>query len=104
MKFLLTLFVLLFSSSVLAEDILDFEIEGMSIFDSLLDYFSEEEILNGSVTNYPNSNKFFDIGFLTINKNTKSNYDAYIFSVKKNDSEYKIFNLRGVKFYENEIS
>jgi len=44
MKTLLTLFVLLFSSSVLADDISDFEIEGMSIGDCLLDYFSEEEI------------------------------------------------------------
>ena len=42
MKTLLTLFVVLFSSSVLAEDISDFQIEGMSIGDSLLDYFSEE--------------------------------------------------------------
>ena len=52
MKTFLTLFVLLFSSSVVAEDISDFEIEGMSIGDSLLDYFSKEEILNGNVTNY----------------------------------------------------
>ena len=44
MKTLLTFFVLLFSSSVFAEDISDFEIEGISIGDSLLDYFSEKEI------------------------------------------------------------
>ena len=29
-----------------ADDIKDFQIEGMSIGDSLLDYFSEEEITN----------------------------------------------------------
>ena len=46
MKILLTLFVLLFSPSVLAEDISDFQIEGISIGDSLLDYFSDEEIKN----------------------------------------------------------
>ena len=45
MKILLTLFVLLFSSSVVADDISDFEIEGMSIGDSLLDYMTEEEII-----------------------------------------------------------
>ncbi len=44
MKTLLTIFVLLLSSSVLAEDISDFEIEGMSIGDSLLQYYSEEDI------------------------------------------------------------
>ena len=46
MKTLLTLFVLFFSSSVFADDISDFQIEGMSIGDSLLEYFSEEEILS----------------------------------------------------------
>ena len=44
MKILLTLFVLLFSSSVFADDISDFQIEGMSIGDSLLDYFTKKEI------------------------------------------------------------
>ena len=44
MKILLTFFVLFFSSSVVADGISDFQIEGMSIGDNLLDYFSEEEI------------------------------------------------------------
>ena len=39
----------------LADDIRDFEIEGMSIGDSLLDYFSEEEIIiNKQPNQYPN--------------------------------------------------
>ena len=45
MKILLTFFVLFFSSSVVADDISDFEIEGISIGDSLLDYMTEDEIL-----------------------------------------------------------
>ena len=44
MKTFLTFFILLFSSSVIAEDISDFQIEGMSIGDSLLDYMTEETI------------------------------------------------------------
>ena len=44
MKILLTLFVLLFSSSVFADDISDLEIEGISVGDSLLNYYSEEDI------------------------------------------------------------
>ena len=39
MKTLLTLFVLLFSSSMFADDISDFEIEGIRIGDSALKYF-----------------------------------------------------------------
>ena len=44
MKTLLTFFVLFFSSSVFAEDISDFEIEGMSVGDSALKYLDEKEI------------------------------------------------------------
>ena len=46
MKTLLTLLVLFFSSSVVAEDISDFEIEGFSIGDDLLNHFTEEEIIS----------------------------------------------------------
>ena len=46
-KLLILLFSLFFlsSPSVFAEDISDFEIEGISIGDSLLDYMTEDEIL-----------------------------------------------------------
>ena len=38
-------------------DIMEFEIEGISIGDSLLDFFSEEEI-NNNVEDYYNDNKY----------------------------------------------
>jgi len=46
-KLLILLFSIffLYSSSVFAEDISDFQIEGISIGDSLLDYITEDEIL-----------------------------------------------------------
>ena len=46
-KLLVLLFSLFFLSSlsVFADDISDFQIEGMSIGDSLLDYMTEDEIL-----------------------------------------------------------
>ena len=45
MKTLLTLFVLFFSSLLFADDISDFEIEGMSVGDSLLEIVSKDHIL-----------------------------------------------------------
>ena len=45
MKKTLIILVSLFSSLVFANDISDFQIEGISIGDSLLDYMSEKEIL-----------------------------------------------------------
>ena len=63
MKILLTLFVLFFSSLVVAEDISDFQIEGMSIGDSLLDYVSEMQIQN-NIKDYTFKNdKFYAIDF-----------------------------------------
>ena len=45
MKILIITFLFFFSYSISAEDITDFEIEGISIGDTLLKYMSEEEIL-----------------------------------------------------------
>ena len=48
-KLLILLFSIFFlsSPSVFADDISDFEIEGINIGDSLLDYMTEDEILEG---------------------------------------------------------
>ena len=57
MRILLSIFILIFSfqSLIKADDIRDFEIENMSLGDSLLKYFSEKEIEdNLSGAQYPN--------------------------------------------------
>ena len=62
-KLLILLFSIFFlsSPSVFADDISDFEIEGISIGDSLLDYMTEDEI-NNSKRNYTKSKKYYAIG------------------------------------------
>ena len=48
-KFLTIIFLVLFSTNIsYAEDISDFQIEGISVGDSLLDHYSEREIIEGS--------------------------------------------------------
>ena len=42
----------IFSSPIIADDISDFEIEGISIGDSLLDHFTKEEIIKNQRTNW----------------------------------------------------
>jgi hypothetical protein len=69
-KLLILLFSIFFlsSSSVFADDISEFQIEGISIGDSLLDYMTEDEILKG-IENSPRyyfldePNKFAEIYF-----------------------------------------
>lgn len=94
MKTLLTFFVLFFSSWVVAEDISDFQIEGMSIGDSLLDYMSENEI-NKNLTdlyNYIDEKKFITTGFFA--KKT-SNFDVIQVTLKINDNKYKVYGVGG---------
>ena len=59
MKRLLLILILTFSFQNLAkaDDISDFQIEGMSIGDSLLDFFNEKKILKNKVDWYENREK-----------------------------------------------
>ena len=94
MKILLTLFVLLFPSSVFADDISDFEIEGMSIGDSLLDYLNEQEILSEMSNKYifPNSKIYFQTSYDMKSKN----YERISFTLKENDNRYIIHSISGI--------
>ena len=102
MRILLTLFVLFFSSLVVAEDISDFQIEGMSIGDSLLDYLSEEEIIKQEVDYFPNKDGKFTIS--AFNKSFFSNtYDWIEIGYKSFDNKFVIQRLSGVVSYEKNI-
>jgi len=101
MKTLLTLFFLFFSSSLFAEDISDFEIEGMSIGDSLFDYFSEEEINNEfeiKLYEIPEKNKYKRI---YIKNKIFKDYEYISIDVKYNDSNYTIYGVNGMLDYSD---
>ena len=94
MKKLLALlfsFFLLSSSSVFAEDISDFDIEGMSIGDSLLDYMTEEEILGEIEENkdyYLNLNEPYKYSEIYTNKNLQSFESLAFFIINSPTSKY----------------
>ena len=107
MKTLLTLFVLLFSSSVVADDISDFQIEGMSIGDSLLDYMSEKKIkaqfeITKNHYNYLKEPHKFREAYIHDNANFKT-YSTISFYVKPDDKNYTIFFIRGMEPYINNM-
>ena len=100
MKKTLILLVLLFSSSIFAEDISDFQIEGMSVGDSLLDYFSEEEI-NENKRNYLNRKAKF---YVVSSGNLKlKNFENLEFYLKTDDNKYLIYLISGAISFENNI-
>ena len=99
--FVIVLFLIFnFQTLSKANDIRDFEIEGMSVGDSLLDYFSKEEIINGkNKFKYPKSNKFI---LWVPNSKSYENYDAVQFHFKTNDTNYIIQSLSGhIEYSEN---
>ena len=98
MKTLLTLFVLLFSSSVLADDISDFEIEGMSIGESALNYFSESKIKKNIQNWYKNK----EITGVEINISSNE-YDVVHIHYRTKDKNYKMIGISGLKFYNQNI-
>ena len=106
LAYLFLVLVLTFSpqSWTKADDISDFQIEGMSIGDSLLDYFSETDIKKNKRKNayrWKKNRKFISI---EINSHSSfKNYDAIQASYKTNDKEFKIYALSGILAFRNDI-
>ena len=91
-------------SWIKADDIKDFEIEGMSIGDSALEYFNEKEIKQNIKINY--FSRIKDKTFVTaeIRNNKFENYDALQIILKRNDNTYKIYGMHGIIFYKKNIN
>mgnify|MGYP001192064210 FL=1 len=84
-----------------ADDIQDFQIEGISIGDSLLDYFSEEEIKQKKKKGfiYPNK-KYYVVSFFS------SKYEIYEkvqFHLKSTDKKYIVYAISGLLYFRNNI-
>ena len=99
------LFLILFGFSApsFADDIRDFQIEGMSIGDSLLDYFSEDEIKNNIIKDYykyKSNKKFITVEFNELP--SAKTYDLVQLDLK-NDKKYEIYGLSGHIWYKENI-
>ena len=83
-----------------ADDIRDFQIEGISVGDSALEYFSEVE-LNKNKQYYKNSkSKTF---FLTnVYSSNFKKYDNIMFHFKDNDPEYIIHSIAGAIYFKDD--
>ena len=84
-----------------ADDISDFQIEGMSVGDSLLDYFSEEKITNSNRYYSYLDNEFYAAGFDS--ENSFEVYNTVEIHLKTDDKKYKIYSVDGIIFYINNI-
>jgi len=103
MRIFLTVLILIFSlqHSTKADDITEFEIEGMSIGDSLLDYYSKNQI-NDALKNasYYKNKKFVEI-FLNYEK---GEFDNLQVAFQTKDKSYKIEKIMMTKKFSNQIA
>jgi len=105
MNRLLLILILTFSFQSLtkADDITDFQIEGMSIGDSALDFMTEKEIiktLDHKHTFFYKKKVFAVITSLL--KNDK--YDRISITIKPNDKSFLIHGIEGIIYFNNDIS
>ncbi len=105
MKKLLAIIILglCFTTPSQADNIRDFQIEGISIDDSLLQYFSKNELENSiSPVQYP-KNKYTILWLKKLKFNLKT-YDALTIAYKTYDNKYHVHSIIGSIYYkENEI-
>jgi hypothetical protein len=78
-----------------ANDIKDFQIEGISVGDSLLDFFNQDTIQSSRKYQYKDD-KFYS---LDIFSDKIKEYDALQFHLKKNDKNYKIYGFSGAVLF-----
>ena len=99
MRVFIAVLVLIFSfqSWTKAEDIRDFQIEGMSVGDSLLKFLSKEEINNSRRNYFSNERNYYVVG-LTANLKTYEVVDVYL---KTGDPNYIIKTIGGMIVFDD---
>ena len=96
-------FSLCFISPSQADDIRDFQIEGISIGDSALDYIDKDKLISKK-KDWFKSNKYsisadfedFELDFL-------KTYDGLQFVYLTNDNEFKLHGIEALKFFRDNV-
>ena len=98
--FLYIILIINFQSFSNANNISDFEIEGMSVGDSLLKFFSEKKIKEGAHAKEFKDNTYTQTTFYP---STLETYEAITISYKTTDRKYIIVGLGGALTCKNNI-
>ena len=86
-----------FHSISRANDISEFEVEGISVGNSLLDFLSKDEIQNNTLPYFENKRKYFIVGYF----NNLNKYDQIELYLKSGDKKYIIRSIIGGVFTPN---
>ena len=99
MKIFLSILVIIFyfQSFTWADDIRDFEIEGLSVGDNLIEYMTINQIINNDPGHYPADSKFYEISY----SGNLAQYEYVNVGIKRNDDNFKIYFIRGMNIVKN---
>lgn len=99
MKKIILIFILFICSQTLikADDIRDFEIEGISIGESLIEHMTINEIINNDQEHYPMDSKFYTVA----HSGNFTQYEYINVGIKRNDDNFKIYFIRGMNIVKN---
>ena len=104
---LILILTLSFQSWTKADDIRDFQIEGMSIGDSLLDYYSRNEILN-ALKKQPKKGYIFPVkkyrSVRFLDSGNFSDYEKVLIAFRDKDNKFIIEHIMGVIEYSTNFS
>ena len=90
--FIIFIFFIIFQTLSKADDIRDFEIEGMSVGDSLLDYMSINQIKNSKRNYFKDKRKYYVVARL----DNLENYEVVDLYLKTGDQKYIIRTIGGI--------
>ena len=98
---LILILILNFQSWTNADEVNEFEIEGVSVGESLLKYLSKNEIQEK--INQENSAEYPNSEFVSINYKYKNLelYDALGVVIKKNDKNFLIYSVEGTLYFKD---
>jgi len=89
------IFLISLSNNSFSQNIFDVSLENKFIRDSFRKHFSNKEITNAQLFQYPKSQKFVKKSFNL----TNSKYSRIAFHYKKNDTNYTIYSISTGKFF-----
>lgn len=104
MKRLLLIFILTLNFQILvkADDIRDFQLEGISIGDSALKYFDKKTLEKNKEYEWYKDKSFIPIAELKLSNSEI--YESFQIHVKNNDSKYLIESIAGFIFFKDSIN
>ena len=96
---IILIFSFIFSNKSFANDINEYEIEGIKVGDSILSFFSIEKINSGLKDWYPDKT----FSYTEFGDSKIKDYDKLGFFFKPGDNGYKIYSISGMKFCKDDI-